>query len=49
SRAAAIAAVRDGLADAVVLGPQTNTGYLRRLLADEDFAAGRVDTGLIAR
>ncbi|SDN80670.1 acetyl-CoA/propionyl-CoA carboxylase, biotin carboxylase, biotin carboxyl carrier protein [Cryobacterium flavum] len=37
------------LADTVVLGVQTNTEYLRLLLADADVRAGRLDTGLIER
>ncbi|MDJ0376654.1 biotin carboxylase N-terminal domain-containing protein [Cryobacterium sp. PH31-L1] len=37
------------LADTVVLGVQTNTEYLRLLLADADVRVGRLDTGLIER
>ncbi|MFE5336516.1 acetyl/propionyl/methylcrotonyl-CoA carboxylase subunit alpha [Isoptericola sp. NPDC056573] len=40
----------DGLlADVVVLGVETNAGFLRDLLADDDVRAGRLDTGLIDR
>lgn len=41
--------LRDALADTVVLGVVTNVDFLRELLADEDVAAGNVDTGLIER
>ncbi|MGH8908346.1 MAG: acetyl/propionyl/methylcrotonyl-CoA carboxylase subunit alpha [Egibacteraceae bacterium] len=37
------------LAGLVVLGLSTNVAFLRRLLADPDVRAGRLDTGLIAR
>jgi 3-methylcrotonyl-CoA carboxylase alpha subunit len=37
------------LADTVVLGVTTNTGFLRALLADPDVRAGRLDTGLVER
>lgn len=40
----------DGLlARTVVLGVETNVGFLRALLADDDVRAGRLDTGLIDR
>ncbi|WP_353707173.1 biotin carboxylase N-terminal domain-containing protein [Cellulosimicrobium sp. ES-005] len=40
----------DGLlARTVVLGVETNTAFLRSLLADGDVRAGRLDTGLIDR
>ncbi|ARU51685.1 hypothetical protein CBR64_09520 [Cellulosimicrobium cellulans] len=40
----------DGLlARTVVLGVETNTAFLRSLLADPDVRAGRLDTGLIDR
>ncbi|NNU81453.1 ATP-grasp domain-containing protein [Halovulum dunhuangense] len=48
-RAAAMAALRRGLARSVVAGSVTNMGFLGRLLAHPDFAAGRIDTGLIER
>ncbi|MDF2808375.1 MAG: hypothetical protein K0S43_3321, partial [Cellulosimicrobium sp.] len=37
------------LARTVVLGVETNTAFLRGLLADPDVRAGRLDTGLIDR
>ncbi len=37
------------LARTVVLGVETNTAFLRSLLADPDVRAGRLDTGLIDR
>ncbi|MFC8923742.1 biotin carboxylase N-terminal domain-containing protein [Cellulosimicrobium sp. NPDC057127] len=37
------------LARTVVLGVETNVGFLRSLLADGDVRAGRLDTGLIDR
>ena len=37
------------LAETAVLGVTTNVGFLRRLLADPDVAAGRLDTGLVER
>ena len=37
------------LADTVLLGVRTNVEYLRLLIADEDVAAGRLDTTLIDR
>jgi acetyl-CoA/propionyl-CoA carboxylase biotin carboxyl carrier protein len=40
----------DGLlGELVVLGVETNVGFLRDLLADPDVRAGRLDTGLIDR
>ncbi len=40
----------DGLLDELaVLGVETNIGFLRDLLADDDVLAGRLDTGLIDR
>jgi 3-methylcrotonyl-CoA carboxylase alpha subunit len=41
--------LRNMLATAVVAPLVTNAGFLFRLLGDEDFAEGDVDTGLIAR
>jgi acetyl-CoA/propionyl-CoA carboxylase biotin carboxyl carrier protein len=35
------------LVDLVILGCRTNAGFLKRLLADPDFRAGRLHTGLI--
>ena len=37
------------LGSVVVLGVETNQGFLRELLADDDVRAGRLDTGLIDR
>ncbi|HEX3816517.1 MAG TPA: biotin carboxylase N-terminal domain-containing protein [Mycobacteriales bacterium] len=37
------------LAGTTVLGLHTNVAFLRRLLADPDVAAGRLDTGLVER
>jgi acetyl-CoA/propionyl-CoA carboxylase biotin carboxyl carrier protein len=48
-RAAALARLEAALAGTAVLGVVTNVGFLRALLADEDVAAGRLDTGLVER
>ncbi len=48
NRSQTIAKASQALADFVVLGCRTNAGFLRRLLADPDFAAGHLHTGLIA-
>jgi len=48
NRSQTIAKASQALADFVVLGCRTNAGFLRRLLADPDFAAGDLHTGLIA-
>ncbi|WP_328298798.1 acetyl/propionyl/methylcrotonyl-CoA carboxylase subunit alpha [Streptomyces sp. NBC_00435] len=48
-RAAALRVLRGALADTVILGVQTNTGFLRRLLAHPDVASGDLDTGLVER
>ncbi len=37
------------LSSMVLLGVTTNVGFLRRLLADEEVIAGRLDTGLVER
>jgi len=37
------------LADTALLGVATNLGFLARIVADADFAAGAVDTGFIER
>jgi acetyl-CoA/propionyl-CoA carboxylase, biotin carboxylase, biotin carboxyl carrier protein len=37
------------LRDTVLLGVDTNTGFLRALLADPDVRAARLDTGLVGR
>jgi acetyl-CoA/propionyl-CoA carboxylase biotin carboxyl carrier protein len=48
-RAEALARLDGLLRDYVVLGVETNLGYLRDLLASPDVQAGRLDTGLIDR
>ncbi|WP_411105610.1 acetyl-CoA carboxylase biotin carboxylase subunit [Streptomyces sp. cmx-4-9] len=48
-RAAALRVLRGALADTVILGVQTNTGFLRRLLAHPDVVSGNLDTGLVER
>ena len=48
-RAASLAVLDRALAGTVVLGVHTNIEYLRLLLADDDVAAGRLDTNLIGR
>ncbi|SIO16044.1 acetyl/propionyl/methylcrotonyl-CoA carboxylase subunit alpha [Agromyces cerinus] len=48
-RAEALARLDAALADTVVLGVETNLGFLRRLLADPAVQRGDLDTGLIDR
>ncbi|MFI1529933.1 acetyl-CoA carboxylase biotin carboxylase subunit [Streptomyces griseus] len=48
-RATAIRRLRAALADTVILGVPTNTGFLRRLLAHPDVVSGDLDTGLVER
>ena len=48
-RPAAIGRLRRALAETAVLGVSTNLGFLARLAAEPDFAAGAVDTGFIER
>lgn len=48
-RAEALARLDTALADTVVLGIDTNMGFLRALIADEAVRAGDLDTGLIDR
>ncbi|SHE48620.1 3-methylcrotonyl-CoA carboxylase alpha subunit [Loktanella atrilutea] len=48
-RAAALAAMGAALDATQVAGTVTNLGFLQRLVAEPDFAAGTMDTGLIAR
>ncbi len=48
-RAEALRRLDEALADLAVLGVTTNVAFLRRLLADPDVRAGRLDTGLIDR
>jgi 3-methylcrotonyl-CoA carboxylase alpha subunit len=48
-RPAAIARLRRALAETAILGLRTNLGFLARIVAEPDFAAGAVDTGFIER
>ncbi|MEJ6397920.1 acetyl/propionyl/methylcrotonyl-CoA carboxylase subunit alpha [Yoonia sp. 208BN28-4] len=48
-RPTALTQLAQALGDTQVAGTVTNLAFLRRLAVDDDFAAGRVDTGLIAR
>ncbi|GHB40784.1 acetyl/propionyl-CoA carboxylase subuit alpha [Streptomyces cirratus] len=48
-RAAALRVLRGALAETVILGVQTNAGFLRRLLAHPDVVSGNLDTGLVER
>ncbi|WP_327684011.1 acetyl/propionyl/methylcrotonyl-CoA carboxylase subunit alpha [Streptomyces sp. NBC_00467] len=48
-RAEALARLRRALADTVILGVPTNTGFLRRLLAHPSVVSGDLDTGLVER
>lgn len=48
-RAAALSGLDRALAETAVLGVGTNIDFLRRVLSDDDVAAGRLDTGLIER
>ncbi|MEU7137575.1 biotin carboxylase N-terminal domain-containing protein [Streptomyces sp. NPDC046261] len=48
-RATALRRLRAALAETAVLGVDTNVGFLRRLLAHPDVAAGDLDTGLVDR
>jgi len=49
ARAEAIARMRRALGEYEVFGIKTNIPFFRRLLEHPDFAAGRLDTGLIDR
>jgi 3-methylcrotonyl-CoA carboxylase alpha subunit len=48
-RATAAARLAGALEDTVVAGPKTNAAFLHALVLHPDFAAGRMDTGLIGR
>ncbi|TGD85165.1 acetyl/propionyl-CoA carboxylase subunit alpha [Mycolicibacterium sp. CH28] len=48
-RGAALGTLDRALSETAVLGVGTNVEFLRFLLADDDVAAGRLDTGLIDR
>jgi len=49
TRAEALAAMRRALEAADIIGCTTNVEFLSRLVAEPDFVAGRMDTGLIER
>src|SRR5690606_5084995 len=49
NRAAALAALREALAQTRIAGSTVNTAFLAALAADPHFQAGDVDTGMIAR
>ena len=49
SREVALGKMAQALAETQVAGSVTNLAFLRALVGHEDFAAGRVDTGLIDR
>ncbi len=49
TRAVALRKLQQGLAGTQVAGSVTNLAFLRRLAGHDGFAAGAVDTGLIAR
>jgi 3-methylcrotonyl-CoA carboxylase alpha subunit len=48
-RAAAVERLRRALAETAILGVTTNLGFLGRVAAHPDFAAGKIDTGFIER
>jgi propionyl-CoA carboxylase alpha chain len=48
-RSSAIRVLADALRRGVIHGVPTNLSLLRAILADDDFVAGRVDTGLLDR
>ncbi|MGP4000968.1 acetyl/propionyl/methylcrotonyl-CoA carboxylase subunit alpha [Streptomyces sp. 8N706] len=48
-RGTALRRLRTALAGTAVLGVDTNTGFLRRLLAHPDVVSGDLDTGLVDR
>ncbi|HET7120751.1 MAG TPA: biotin carboxylase N-terminal domain-containing protein [Solirubrobacterales bacterium] len=48
-RAEALARLERGLRDLVILGPTTNSAYLRALLSRPEVREGAIDTGLIER
>jgi 3-methylcrotonyl-CoA carboxylase alpha subunit len=49
TRAEAIELLADAVVSSIVWPVRTNGAFLAKALADKDFAAGRLDTGLIAR
>ena len=48
-RAAALARLRQALAQVEIAGPKTNVAFLRRIAASRAFTAAELDTGLIER
>ena len=48
-RAAALARLRQALAQVEIAGPRTNVAFLRRIAASRAFGAAELDTGLIER
>jgi len=48
-RAAALARLRQALAQVEIAGPKTNVAFLRRVAASRAFGAAELDTGLIER
>jgi acetyl-CoA/propionyl-CoA carboxylase biotin carboxyl carrier protein len=48
-RATALRRMQRALAHTTILGVTTSTGYLRRLLAQDEVIAGALDTGLVER
>ena len=48
-RAQALAQIDRALGESKIVGVATNVGFLKRLVGQAEFAAGQVDTGLIAR
>ncbi|NGN67188.1 ATP-grasp domain-containing protein [Streptomyces sp. A7024] len=48
-RETALRRLRSALADTVILGVDTNVGFVRRLLAQGDVVSGDLDTGLVDR
>jgi acetyl-CoA carboxylase biotin carboxylase subunit len=48
-RSSCMARMRGALSEFIVGGIKTNVAFHQKLLADEDFVAGRIDTGLLAR
>ncbi len=49
SRSAVLVAMRQALQQTEIIGCKTNVAFLARLVAQEDFAKGQMDTGLIER
>jgi acetyl-CoA carboxylase biotin carboxylase subunit len=49
TRAGAIGRLRSALREYTVGGIHTTLGFFREIVEDEDFCAGRIDTGFIGR